>query len=126
MPRRTAEPELYERRCRDCRNMYFAPFVRGQWVFRCPDCARARHAARLRDWRHATGAVSDNRARDARRAAARAGRVCERCGTPIDAARSTKRFCSDTCRACAHRERPRQVSDDVVEWAWQLIYDKRR
>jgi RNA polymerase-binding transcription factor DksA len=43
------------------------------------------------------------RTQGAARAAARAGRKCERCGKPIKAARSTKRFCSTKCRVAAFR-----------------------
>jgi endogenous inhibitor of DNA gyrase (YacG/DUF329 family) len=39
----------------------------------------------------------------AARAAARSGRRCERCGEPIEAERSTKRFCSVRCRVAAFR-----------------------
>lgn len=39
----------------------------------------------------------------ATRAEARSGRVCEQCGEPIEAARSTKRYCSIKCRVAAHR-----------------------
>ena len=35
---------------------------------------------------------------------ARAGRTCQHCGKAIEAARSTRRFCSDICRVKAHRE----------------------
>jgi endogenous inhibitor of DNA gyrase (YacG/DUF329 family) len=42
-------------------------------------------------------------AQGAARAAARRGRRCEGCGEPIEAARSTKRFCSTRCRVAAHR-----------------------
>jgi hypothetical protein len=40
--------------------------------------------------------------RGQQRAEARAGRVCEYCGTAIEAARSTRRFCSDLCRVRHH------------------------
>jgi endogenous inhibitor of DNA gyrase (YacG/DUF329 family) len=39
----------------------------------------------------------------AARAAARSGRRCERCGEPIEAERSAKRFCSVRCRVAAFR-----------------------
>ncbi len=42
-------------------------------------------------------------ARTAQRAATREGRQCAHCGVPIEAARSTRRFCSNVCRVKAHR-----------------------
>ena len=46
-----------------------------------------------------------NQTRTAKRAQARANRVCANpdCGKPIDALRSTKRFCSDLWRVHAYR-----------------------
>jgi hypothetical protein len=70
------------------------------------ECARRRRNAKQRLWRQQRG-PSDyqliNAARASMRAEARAGRSCARCGIPIKAARSTKRFCSDVCRVRAHR-----------------------
>jgi hypothetical protein len=51
-----------------------------------------------------------NAARDARRAASRTGRTCRCCGTPIASRRSTRRTCSDLCRAVAWRRRRRPVA----------------
>jgi hypothetical protein len=48
-----------------------------------------------------------NPTRAKRRAEARADRKCEHCGKPIDAERSTKRFCSDSCRVRHSREATR-------------------
>lgn len=45
-----------------------------------------------------------NAKRTARRADARAGRTCAHCGVPFEAARSTRRFCSDICRVRASRD----------------------
>jgi hypothetical protein len=48
--------------------------------------------------------VSVNRGhaqRAAKRASARAGRVCQRCGAPLAARRATMRFCSTNCRVQA-------------------------
>jgi endogenous inhibitor of DNA gyrase (YacG/DUF329 family) len=47
-----------------------------------------------------------NAARTERRAAGRAGLVCEHCGQSFEAARSTRRFCSDICRVRWHRAKP--------------------
>jgi len=56
-------------------------------------------AARKRRARRAKYAATDGAAR----AAARGGRCCEWCGEPMEAARSTKRFCSSAHRIAAHR-----------------------
>jgi hypothetical protein len=44
------------------------------------------------------------KARSEERADARAYRECETCGKPIEANRSTMRFCSVRCRVAAHRK----------------------
>jgi hypothetical protein len=44
-----------------------------------------------------------NEGRAAKRAAARQGRTCAGCGKPINAQRSTARFCGPTCRSRAWR-----------------------
>lgn len=49
-----------------------------------------------------------NAQRGQRRAKARAGRTCAHCGIPFEAARSTRRFCSDICRVKAHRNADRE------------------
>lgn len=69
-------------------------------------CERKRRNSRQRWLREFYGPPDYhqvNAARTARRAEARANRVCEHCGVSIEAARSTKRFCSDICRVKAHR-----------------------
>jgi hypothetical protein len=66
-------------------------------------CARDRRNAQQRQWRKYVGYQSDNSARAFSRAAARADLVCEHCGVSIEAARSTRRFCSDICRVKWHR-----------------------
>jgi len=70
------------------------------------ECARRLHNAKQRLWRQRRG-PSDyqliNAVRTARRAEARAGRVCAHCGIPIKATRSTRRFCSSLCRIRAYR-----------------------
>jgi hypothetical protein len=42
-------------------------------------------------------------AKSKKRAEARADRVCQSCGESIEAARSSKRYCSDRSRVAAHR-----------------------
>jgi hypothetical protein len=46
--------------------------------------------------------------RMAKRAAARAGLTCQRCGKPLAARRPTARFCGPTCRSQAWRQTPRR------------------
>ena len=73
------------------------------------ECARRQRNAKQqlwRQWRDRPDYQLINAARTARRADARAGRVCARCGIPIKAARSTRRFCSDICRVKWHRTNP--------------------
>jgi hypothetical protein len=52
---------------------------------------------------HKAAMVPITKARAKARAAARADRKCEGCGKPINAKRSTMRFCSVRCRVAAHR-----------------------
>jgi predicted nucleic acid-binding Zn ribbon protein len=101
----------------------------------CPQCRhcgrrfyRAREGNRPQ-WRLRTGHYCSDRcqrlanapARKARRAAwvktrseqradARADLECGYCGKPIEAQRSTMRFCSARCRVAAHRQRARSAS----------------
>ena len=77
------------------------------------ECARRRYNANQRLWRQRRGRPDYqliNAGRTARRAEARAGRVCARCGIPIKGARSTRRFCSSICRVRAHRGKARGVA----------------
>ena len=70
------------------------------------ECARRQRNAKQqlwRQWRDRPDYRLINAARTVRRAEARAGRVCARCGIPIKATRSTRRFCSDICRLRWHR-----------------------
>jgi hypothetical protein len=94
---------LREYSCYHCGAGYLGP--RGR-VYVCSDhCGRDRRKTRKRKWRQDNPLLSQqiNAARTARRAEARASRVCEHCGVPISADRSTRRFCSDICRVRAHR-----------------------
>jgi hypothetical protein len=52
---------------------------------------------------HAAAMAPIVKARSIARAKARANRKCETCGKPIEAQRSTMRFCSTRCRVAAHR-----------------------
>jgi hypothetical protein len=74
----------------------------------CAQIAALNSAARKRVYQHwrlinPRDPLTVNTARARSRAQARANRQCEHCGKPIEAARSTKRFCSDLCRVRAYR-----------------------
>jgi endogenous inhibitor of DNA gyrase (YacG/DUF329 family) len=81
------------RECMHCGKKYRQAFdARRYYKNYCSDrCVRlARNAAQSKR-------ISNMRAK------ARDGRNCETCGEPIDARRSTMRFCSAKCRVVAHR-----------------------
>jgi len=107
-------PELWgfdarEYACRECGTRFLDHSFRSNQVRLCSNrCERDRHNAQQRRWRIWAGRETDNAARTQRRAEARAGRTCAHCGTPIEAARSTKQFCSDICRVHWHREKAAQ------------------
>jgi hypothetical protein len=86
--------------CEHCGRRYLGVKLKGnRRVSTCSDhCEHERCKAVERRWRKDAGITTSNALRTARRAEVRAGRVCEHCGVPIEAARSTKRFCSDICR----------------------------
>jgi hypothetical protein len=104
-------PELREAQtrqyvCEHCGRGYVGIQLRGDQLCFCSNrCERERRNAQQRQWRENNPPDYRivNAARTARRAEARAGRVCEYCGAPIEAARSTRRFCSDICRVRQHR-----------------------
>lgn len=73
--------------CRTCD----APFIAHPTAARCLSCRKAEQAEALA-------------ARNAKRAEAREI-ACTHCGQPAQAARSTKRFCSDRCRQTTRRTR---------------------
>ena len=87
------EPWPYSRgkcRCRHCGSQFYR--VPGSGGHYCSDqCATVvRNAAFVK-------------ARSEARAKARADRKCAQCGEPIEARRSTMRFCSIRCRVVSHR-----------------------
>jgi hypothetical protein len=85
----------YEVRCIDCGS----PFQRTQRArsHRCPECRQAAPLKRL-------AALSARRKTEA--AEARGRLVCANpfCGRPLEAQRSTRRYCSDQCRRMAWRQ----------------------
>jgi hypothetical protein len=86
-------------RCRHCGRAFYnadkGPRRNGSVPLYCSDkCVAAVRSAAM------APAV---KARSIARAKARAGRKCETCGEPIEAQRSTMRFCSVRCRVAAHR-----------------------
>lgn len=106
MPRRLPEPPHvplpHERpsECRVCRKTFFQAHGR----YSKPRASFCTDAC-IAQWRRVKRA--DQRRQDsARRAAARADRVCAVCGEAIEAARSTRRYCSTKCRVAAHRATP--------------------
>ena len=123
-PRRdiVPKPEIhagrgYEYFCEHCGRQFLSPRLPGNRVRLCSDkCQLDRRDAMQRRWRKANPAHHQaiNALRAKRRAEARAGRTCGHCGRPIEAARSTRRFCSDVCRARAHHRRDRRAGT-VVE-----------
>jgi endogenous inhibitor of DNA gyrase (YacG/DUF329 family) len=80
--------------CRQCGKDFWRDH-RSNGVYCSDDCASlGASLARKAKYAAAQGAA---------RAAARSGRSCERCGEPIEAERSTQRFCSVRCQVAAHR-----------------------
>jgi hypothetical protein len=69
------------------------------FAMRCAPC-KAKTAARQRA--RATSTYT-NRARTAKRAAARANRQCAQCGGALEGQRLTRRFCSARCRLASWR-----------------------
>jgi endogenous inhibitor of DNA gyrase (YacG/DUF329 family) len=63
--------------------------------------------------RLARSAAQSERISDAR-ADARADFKCSHCGEPLDARRSTMRFCSTKCRVAAHRRRSEPIRRALV------------
>jgi hypothetical protein len=72
--------------CHHCRRA-FAPTGYNIQFFCSPECRRGHF----------------NAERSAVRAWGRADLVCQHCGGPVAAARSSKRFCSGRCRVAAFR-----------------------
>jgi hypothetical protein len=81
-----------EQTCRVCRSRFYSD---RKW--HCSDaCAR----------RFASQQLAARRSKA--RAQARAGRTCAVCAAPLDALRSSKKYCSVKCRVAAHRQTQRQ------------------
>jgi hypothetical protein len=103
-------PELVEiQQCWECKHRFLRIFGnhdrRSKVVLCSNECSRRwrNWRAARRRFRHPPDYQLVNAARRTRRAEARAGRVCAHCGVTMEAARSTKRFCSDICRVRASR-----------------------
>jgi hypothetical protein len=83
--------------CRHCGREFLR--VRHGSPHYCSDrCVRGAHHVRV---------TAQSLTTSEARAAARANRICERCGTPLVSQRSTRRFCSIRCRVANHRAAPR-------------------
>jgi predicted nucleic acid-binding Zn ribbon protein len=94
----------FEYSCEQCGARFLAYQLADNMVRLCSDkCERERTAAQQRAWREA------NARRDHFR---QHHRTCEYCGVAIEAARATKRFCSDLCRIRAHNQRRREAADN--------------
>jgi hypothetical protein len=78
--------------CSDCSSPIRRTGNDRSW--RCIRCQRQARLNRLR-------ALNEQRKSEA--ALARAAFTCLVCGKPLAAARSARRFCSETCRQAAHR-----------------------
>jgi predicted nucleic acid-binding Zn ribbon protein len=91
------EPYGFRLTCRHCDGEFFR--VKWSNPAYCSDrCHDTAHDARRR-----RAAAAQTKTTAAMRAEARAGRGCEVCGEPLDARRSTMRFCSAKCRVTSHR-----------------------
>jgi hypothetical protein len=85
----------YPRRCRCCGREFFnTGLVTGAC---CSDHCMAK--------RYRASVTTRNAARSAERREARAQLVCRHCGKPLDAQRSSRRYCSGRCRIAALRAR---------------------
>jgi hypothetical protein len=96
------EPYGFDCECRHCKAKFFR-VKRSHPAYccdRCFDAARRQQRAVYR--RQQAQAMAEARAK------ARANRSCETCGEPINAQRSTMRFCSIRCRVVSHRARHEQ------------------
>jgi hypothetical protein len=106
----------FEYECEHCGAGFLAYKLAINVVRLCSNkCERERAAAQQRAWREANPREDYYRQyyskRDQRRTEARADRRCEHCGVAIEAARSTKRFCSGRCRIRAHHQRRKEAAD---------------
>jgi hypothetical protein len=109
-PRSITIPQPYQAglgpcTCEQCgREFYRAKH--GSRRYCSDDCAAA--AGRAHRAQHNTEMV---RERSEARTAARSGQTCIICGEPLEAARSTRRTCSDRCRTAAHRRAKQHLAE---------------
>jgi hypothetical protein len=97
------QPEGY-RKCRHCRREFYR--TKHYSGLYCSDrCQRLANAPRRTRW-----IARFIKARSEERASNRK-HYCEHCDNPIDAKRSTMRFCSVKCRVAAHREHHQPMTD---------------
>jgi hypothetical protein len=99
-PRPIIIPQPYQAglcTCQQCGAEFYRAW-RGSRRYCSDNCAH--EADRIHRAQHNADMV---RERSEARAAARSGQTCIVCGEPLEAARSTKRTCSDRCRTAAHR-----------------------
>jgi endogenous inhibitor of DNA gyrase (YacG/DUF329 family) len=93
-PATVGRPDGYTRSCYHCGRNFYRTQRAAQTIYCSDNCVAAAHSAAM---------APIVKARSVARAKARAGRKCETCGKPIEAQRSTMRFCSVRCRVAAHR-----------------------
>jgi endogenous inhibitor of DNA gyrase (YacG/DUF329 family) len=84
---RSGDPET----CRHCQRAFYRTRHAPLTAYCSDRCVTTVHGAAFR------------KTRSERRAAARADRKCMHCGEPIEAQRSTMKFCSVRCRVASHR-----------------------
>jgi endogenous inhibitor of DNA gyrase (YacG/DUF329 family) len=114
LPRFTGD--IFEYSCQQCGRIFLTKRRSKHAAIRiCSDvCRRAYNATVKRAW-YQNYEFKDrlieraNAARARRNAERRKGRICQACGAPVEAERSSKKFCSDRCRVAAHRKRKREA-----------------
>lgn len=101
-PIHVPRPYQFPCTCRHCGREFYR-INRGNSRYCSDVCATASRAEARTAW--ATRMVA---ARSQARAEARADLHCLHCGKSIEAQRSTRRYCNDSCRIVAHRERQKE------------------
>jgi hypothetical protein len=105
------DPRVWLHRCRCCN----APFIGPSEARLCSNACRA--AARRDSVRKASAKRSQRRY-EVRNALTS---ICRHCGKRQTALRSSKRFCSVTCRVAAHRGAPATFRAETPAVAWDRL-----
>jgi hypothetical protein len=77
-------------------------------------CSTCRTAAQDETMSKSNARHSARRSQE--RSARRASMICRHCGQPLDAARSTRAFCSNACHQAAYREAQPQDPASAPSW----------